>query len=156
MPAYSDLALSGFCGSRARLLTLSVLAAADAPLTGYRIADVSGLPRAKVYPELRKALAVGSAQKTASGYTLVDLDLRRLLRKRVRVTWDAVWDAPDRRSTGAVDRELAKIQRAQRRVAIFNPNNRIPKEAIRELERDPEKDRALERLGLRTSIRKRA
>ena len=155
MSAEADRALNSFCGSRARLLTLSVLAAAEAPLTGYRVAEVAGLSRAKVYPELRKALAVGIAARTASGYTLIDSDLRELLRKRVRITWNTFWDAPDRLSTGAVDRELEKIRNARRKVPIFDPDNRIPKKAVRELQRDPEKDRVLMRLGLRPSVRKR-
>ncbi len=155
MPAASDRALETFCGSRVRLLTLAVLAAADAPLTGYRVAAVAQLPRAKVYPELRKALSTGVARKTAAGFSLVDPDLRQLFRKRVRVTWDEVWDAPERRSAEAVNLELEGIRRSRSKVPLFDPNNRIPQSALRELQRDPEKDRTLVRLGFRPSARKR-
>lgn len=156
MPAASDRALESFCGSRVRLLTLSVLAAAEAPLTGYRVAAVAKLPRAKVYPELRKALSTGVARKTSAGFSLVDPDLRQLLRKRVRVTWDEVWDGSQRGSTEAVNLELDSIRRGRSKAPLFDPNNRIPQSALRELERDPEKDRALVRLGLRPSVRKGA
>jgi hypothetical protein len=154
MAAESDVVLESFCGSRTRLLTMSVLASAEAPLSGYRIASVAGLPREKVYPELQRAIAVGSVEKTASGFVLIDTDMRSLLTKRVRVTWDNYWDRSDRPSTEAVDRELEVIRQRRKRVPLYNPANRIPKRAIRELERDPEKDRALIRLGLRPSSRK--
>jgi hypothetical protein len=154
MAAESDEALESFCGSRTRLLTMSVLASAEAPLSGYRIATVAGLPREKVYPELQRAISVGSVEKTASGFVLNDSDMRLLLRKRVRVTWDNYWDRTDRPSGEAVDRELKLIRQRRKRVPLYNPANRIPKGAIRELQRDPEKDRALVRLGLRPSNRK--
>jgi hypothetical protein len=134
---------------------MSVLASAEAPLSGYRIAKVAGIPREKVYPELRRAVAVGSVAKSATGFFLIDPDVRELLRKRIRVTWDTYWDRPGRLSTGAVDRELEAIRQTRRRVPLYNPANRIPKQAILELERDPEKDLALMRLGLRPSSRKR-
>lgn len=154
MPAESDDALEAFCGSRARLLTLGVLAAAEAPLSGYRVAEVAGLPRPKVYPELRKASEAGIVARSERGYSLVDPELRSLLRTRVRVTWDWYWDRSDRPTSEALERELRHIRRTRKRVALFDPKNRIPEDAVRELTRDPEKNRALRRVGLRPSERK--
>lgn len=154
VPAESDEALEAFCGSRARLLTLGVLASAEAPLSGYRVAEVAGLPRAKVYPELSKAVVVGVVERGELGYSLVDPELRALLRARIRVTWDLYLDQPDPSSSEAVRRELARIRRTRKRVSVFDPRNRIPAGAIRELTRDPEKNRALRRIGLKPSERK--
>lgn len=123
-------------------------------MTGYRVAGVAGLPRAKVYPELQKAVEVGIVDRSDVGYRLVDVELRSLLRTRIRVTWDSYWDRIDRPSSAAVERELGVIRRTRKKVALFDPKNRIPKGAIRELTRDPEKNRALRRVGLRPSERK--
>jgi hypothetical protein len=123
-------------------------------MTGYRLAQVAELPREKVYPELRKALASGSVRKTVSGYSLVDVDLRQLLRERVRVTFESAWDRPGTGSSQGVEAELRQIRRQTSAIRLYNPRNRIPAAAVRELERDPEKNRALRRLGLRPSRRK--
>jgi hypothetical protein len=154
MPASTDAAMEAFCGSRTRLLTLGVLASAEAPLTGYRVASVAGLPREKVYPELRKAMAAGLVIKDEGGYLLVDLEIRQLLRSRIRVVWDRYWDRPAGPSSEAIGAELWEIRKLTRKIRLYNPNNRIPPGALRELERDPHKDRALRRLGLRPSRRK--
>jgi len=52
----ADPALLSLFGSQTRLLTMAVLANADEALTGYRVAKIAGLPREKVYPELRKGI----------------------------------------------------------------------------------------------------
>jgi hypothetical protein len=150
----TDSALESFCGSRTRLLTLAVLASADAPLTGYRIAAVAGLPREKVYPELNKARSAGSVIRDGAGYSLVDPELRALLRVRTPVTWNSYWDRADRPSPDTVDAELRRIRKLTRGLTLYDSRNRIPPDALRELERDPEKNRALRRLGLRPSRRK--
>jgi hypothetical protein len=154
MPTSTDATIEAFCGSKARLLTLGVLASAEVPLTGYRLARIAGLPREKVYPELRKAIAAGSVVKAETGYSLVDADLRRLLRERIRVTWDSYWDKPGNPSGQAVDVELRQIRKLTRKLRLYDPSNRIPPAAVLELERDPKKNRALRRLGLRPSSRK--
>jgi hypothetical protein len=152
MTVSTDPAIEQFCGSRARLETLGVLAAAETPMTGYRVAQIAGLPREKVYPELRKAVALGTVEKGEAGYSLIDGDLRTLLRERVRVTFESAWDRP--LSARAVEAELRQIRRQTRKTRLYDPANRIPAAAIRELERDPEKNRTLRRLGLRPSERK--
>jgi hypothetical protein len=154
MPASTDVAMESFCGSRARLLTLGVLAAAEIPLSGYRVALVSALPREKVYPELRRAIAAGSVIKGEAGYSLVDPEIRELLRSRIRVVWNSYSGKPGRLSAEAADAELTEIRKLTRTVRLYNPRNRIPAAAIRELERDPEKNRALRRIGLKPSRRK--
>ncbi len=154
MSASSDPATEAFCGSKTRLLTLGVLAASEVPMTGYRVALVAELPREKVYPELDRAMASGLVTKSEKGYSLVDPDFRQLLRSRVRVVWSSYWDRPGGPSTGAVDEELRAIRRLTRKVRLYDPENRIPPDALRELVRDPEKNRALRRLGLRPSQRK--
>jgi hypothetical protein len=154
MPATTDAALEAFCGSRTRLLTLAVLASAEVPISGYRVASAADLPREKVYPELRKAIAAGSVIKSAAGYSLTDPDLRQLLRSRVRVVWNSNWDRLGSRSSTAVDEELREIRKMTRKISLYDPGHRIPPDALRELERDPEKNRALRRLGLRPSRRK--
>jgi hypothetical protein len=153
MTVSADPAIEQFCGSRVRLETLGVLAAAVTPMTGYRVAQIAGLPREKVYPELRKAVALGTVQKDETGYVLVDGDLRTLLRKRVRVTFESAWDRP--LSAGAVEAELRQIRTRTRKIRLYDSANRIPAAAIRELERDPEKNGRLRRLGLRPSKRKK-
>ena len=135
-------------------MTLGVLASAERPITGYRLAQVAELRREKVYLELRKAIAAGSVVKGGAGYSLVDRDLRQLLRNRIPVTWDSCWDRLGTPSGQAAEEELRQIRRLSKNSRLFDPTNRIPLSAIRELERDPGKDRALRRLGLRPSRRK--
>lgn len=89
-----DPALAALCGSETRALTLGVLANAELPMSGYRIAKVADLPRPKVYVELAKAIAAGSVRKGVRGYRLTDLGIRALLRPRVRLFWSGDWSAP--------------------------------------------------------------
>jgi DNA-binding transcriptional ArsR family regulator len=81
----ADAGLLAFCGSETRLLTFGVLAKTRRPLTGYRIAQLTGLPQTKVYKELRRAMLVGTVQRAADGFRLVDREIRDLLRQRFRL-----------------------------------------------------------------------
>jgi hypothetical protein len=54
-----------------------------------------------------------------------------------------------------VEQELGRIHEQIRGLKIFSPNHKIPKAALAELERDPEKNEALRRLGLKPSKRKK-
>jgi len=154
METVVDPALASFVGSQTRLLALAVLANADEPLTGYRVAKIASIPRVKVYPELRKGVEAGILARDGDGYRMVDTDLRSLLRKRIRIRWDEEWDRA--RSARAVTPEddLRRIQTSLKGARLYNPKNRVPRAAIRELERDPEKNRILRRLNLRPSLRK--
>jgi hypothetical protein len=154
MEPHLDPSLSALFGSRTRLLTMAVLANADEPLTGYRVAKVAGLPRTKVYPEIRKGVRAGLLVRDGPGYRMNDPDVKDLLRKRVRIRWYDEWNRARGTTGESVERELSRIRASLEGVRTFNPSNRIPKLAIRELRRDPEKNRILRRLGLRPSTRK--
>jgi hypothetical protein len=150
----SDLPLESLFGSRTRLLTMAVLANAEEPLTGYRIAKVADLPRQKVYPELRKGIGAGLIRRAGPGFVLADPDVRSLLRKRVRIRWDEEWDRSREGQAIKVPAELNRIRSSLRSFKAYDPKNRIPTDARRELQRDPVKNRILRELGLRPSSRK--
>lgn len=78
-------------------------------MTGYRVALVAELPREKVYPELRKAIAAGSVTKTKLGYSLVDPEIRQLLRSRVRVVWGSYSYGPEGTASDTVDPEFGPL-----------------------------------------------
>jgi hypothetical protein len=149
-----ESSLAYLFGSQNRLLTMAVLANADEPLTGYRVAKIAGLPRQKVYPEIRRGVEVGLVDRTPSGFLLTDPDVRILLRKRIRIRWDEEWDRAQRARSSTVSSELARIRSSLKAVRTYDPKNRIPLRERRELERDPAKDRILVRMGLRPSRRK--
>ena len=94
MPAEPDPVLLGLAGSRTRPLTLSVLASSPGRVTGYRIAEATGLARQNVDPELRRAIRTEMVRETAGGFRLVDDAVRALLRKRVPIS-----DRPTARAT---------------------------------------------------------
>ncbi len=157
-----DPALEGAFGSRTRLLTLAALANSDEPLTGYRVALVANLPRPKVYAELRKGIQSGLVERVSGGFRLVDPDLRALLRKRVRIRWDAEWDRSRRgwneETAGLLRAGLAEVRaRIQQNPGYLRPPGWKPPPEARswqsELDRSPQKDRVLRRVGLRTSKR---
>lgn len=139
MTRISDDALVAFCGSETRVATLGVLANSERPLTGYRVAKLTGLQPIKVYQELDKATKNGLVQKTARGYQLSDLDLRLLLQKRIRVSWFESW----------YDQEPARGNRAravwESSASWFDPrryraNPSVAKRYAVEIRRPPEKD----------------
>lgn len=149
-----DPAMTALFGSRTRALTLAVLANSDEPLTGYRIAKVAGLPREKVYPQLRKAVSTGIVRSQSKGYTLEDADLRRLLRNRIRIRWLDEMQRSREARFGSAESDLRRIGTSLDGIVTYNPDNRIPKAALQELRRDPQKNRVLRSLGLRVSERK--
>ena len=162
MTERTDPALVAFCGSETRVRTLGVLANAEFPMTGYRVAKVAGVPESKVYPELRKGIRVGIVRKERSGYRLIDSDLRGLLRKRVRLFWDVDWDRA-REGWGAetsriLEQGMSAIRRRlQGDVSYLRPKGWKPPAAARrwnrELRRPRGKDARLRRRGQRTSKR---
>jgi hypothetical protein len=149
-----DLVLASLCGSRTRLLTLEVLANADEPLTGYRVAKVANLPRQRVYPQLRRSLRAGSVRKSGSVFALNDPDVKRLLRNGVRIRRDQEWHRARRDELALPIDPLTGILKTLKGVRIYDPGNRIPDAALRELERDLRKNRVLRRDGARASSRK--
>src|SRR5580658_10492812 len=151
-----DTSLVSLFGSRTRLLTMAVLANANEPLTGYRVAAIANLPREKVYPELRKGVATGMISVGPTGYRMIDTDVQTLLRKRVRIRWDLEWD----RARPGWDEETSRRLTALLASIPNDPTYLRPKgwkpspsarTAIREMERPASKDALLRRRGLRTS-----
>jgi hypothetical protein len=153
-----DPSLVGLFGSRARLLTMAVLANSEEPLTGYRVAKVANLPRVKVYAEIRKGVESGLLAKLGDGYWMADPDVRLLLRKRVRIRWDEEWDRARQgwndQTAGRLSRILASIPTDP---GYLQPKGWRPSAAarktIREAVRPASKDATLRRRGLRTSAR---
>jgi hypothetical protein len=149
-----DGPLTSLFGSRTRLLTMAVLANADEPLSGYRVAKVANLPRQKVYPEIRRGIKAGLVQSSPTGFSLSDPDVRALLRKRVRISWDEEWDRSRTGRSALVSAELGRLRSSLNGVRLYDPDNRIPASARRELERDPAKNLILRKYGARPSVRK--
>jgi hypothetical protein len=146
----SDPALESAFGSRARLLTLAALANAARPLTGYRVAAMTGVPRPKVYPILRRAVAAGLVRETRTGFRLIDPDVRTLLRKRIRIYWlDDLLAEHERREPEV--REVTAWLRRTKRARVRGPPGWQPRNP-RLYRRDPEKDRILREMGLQPSV----
>lgn len=151
--------LNWFVGSQNRLLTMAVLANAQKPLTGYRVAVIADLPREKVYPELRRSVDSGVIAKDARGYRMLDEDLRSLLRKRVRLSWDEDWDEARKRLDASSGAEMSAILASLPTDSKFlRPTgwkpSRAARRSIKEMTRDPRKDALLRSMGLRTSERR--
>jgi hypothetical protein len=133
-----DPALVAMFGSRTRLLTLAVLASADEPLTGYRVAEVAGLPRQNVYPELRRGMMIGMIEKVAEGFRLTDHDVRALLQKRVPISFQP---------------NASAVNRLYRRLEALPPPKWDGLGPIRyNLRRRREKDELLAKRGMRPSV----
>jgi hypothetical protein len=162
MSDQTDPALVAFCGSETRARTLGALANAVSPMTGYRVAKVSGIPEPKVYPELRRAVRAGIVRMEENGYRLIDDDLRTLLQKRVRLYWDVDWDQAragwSDETPGLLKQGLLAIrQRIREDPFYLRPKGWSPPASARkwdrELVRAPEKDVRIRRLRRRTSKR---
>ena len=151
-----DPGMAALFGSATRARTLAVLANSPEPLTGYRIAEVSGDERIKVYSvlaSLAKTGVVTSAQRDdgrAVVWTLRDSDIRSLLRRRVRLVGEGEWDA-------GVARRLSERKVVRDRILEIDLSKypSLPREVVRELERPPRKDRELVAAGLRPSRRRK-
>lgn len=150
--------LTWLFGSSTRAATLSILASADRPLTGYRVAKLAGSQRIKVGAELRRLRTAGLAREVSrvtrgTGWELTDPNLRRFLRSKFAIvsSEDLVSDFEARlRETQALEKKLAKLPPVDLRGRQgWRP--RYPED----FDRPPEKDRALARLGLRASFRRK-
>ena len=146
MAEYVDPRIVAFCGSRTRALTLGVLANAEGPLTGYRIAKVARLPQTKVYLELRRGIRAGLVQRKARGFRLTDPDLREFLQKKLRLAWSDDWFVGERR----------RLRRAKVVLSTpmdwfdssrYRPNPRVARRYAKEIERPTEKDTLALRFG---------
>ena len=149
-----DTGLLTLFGSETRVRTLATLASASEPLTAYRIAQMVGVQRTKIYGELRRLDAAGIVRgrptgKGRSDWELIDPDIRRLLRRRARIV------SVDDLAAGAsrLARSTREILKARRKNPIATRLLGDPR-TIRNPEdfaRPPEKDQVLASLGLRTS-----
>ena len=134
-----DPGLIAFVGSRARALTLGVMANAEIPLSGYRIAKLANLPEIKVYQALSAATRAGLVERSALGFRLVDSDLRLYLSKKVRLRWSEEPSLQARRPPSV------RASGATPSVGWFDPtkyrrNPKITSRYRREFLRPPEKD----------------
>ena len=163
MEQFPDPALESLFGSRARLLTMAVLANADEPLTGYRVSKIAGVPAQKVYPEIKKAVETGVVKEAEGGFVLSDPDIRELLQRRVRIRWDEEWDRSrrgwDAATTSVLEVGLSSINEKLRsnryylRPRGWKPSPETMK-VVTEMRRPSAKDATIRRAGGRTSARK--
>lgn len=150
-----DPGLARLFGSEDRVRTLAALANAEAPLTAYRVASMVGMAPPNVYRELRRLLEYGEVERVSTpegreGWTVVDPDLRALLRRRLRVVWsqDLMRGAKDRSRRAAL--AVRRSSRAPLDLARFTPGRPLGATAARQRQ---EKDEVLARAGARTSVR---
>lgn len=143
-------------GSETRVRTLAILSNSSMPLTGYRIAKISGDQPIKVYTVLRSLAESSLVGRRRVGrgrtvWTMVDPDLRRFFRRRVRISWEFDWNSEAARRaaatqalpTGVLDVDLTNFRSSAR-----------PTPKLRELKRSPRKDRILASAGLVTRLRR--
>jgi biotin operon repressor len=161
-----DPGVVALTGSENRALVLGALANASGPLSGYRIAQMIDAQRIKVNAELRRLQSAGlvAQRKTrdgGAGWVLEDPDLRRFLRRRIRVVFSSDWDDGRALRGRAVDRLLAEIEAGlpdpKQSPEFYRPPGWKPSgevmRTIREKVRAPQKDAILRRYGARTSRR---
>jgi hypothetical protein len=134
-------------GSEVRSSVLAVLANANGPLTGYRIARTGGLPQPKVHVQLRRLAKAGITVRKAEGWVLVDLRLAALFTRHRRVLGWEDWRQEHRRrenaGLGTLD-ELRKLPHPN------PPAGWVPRHP-EEYSRPPLKDRMVRRMGLEPS-----
>ncbi|HZY91541.1 MAG TPA: hypothetical protein VFG07_02020 [Thermoplasmata archaeon] len=150
-----DPGLTALFGSEGRVKTLAALANADAPLTAYRVAAIAGMNPPNVYRELKRLVRYNEVARSptpqgALGWTLIDANVRALLRRRLRIVWseDLFRGAAERgrRATLAARRS----SRVPLDLSEFGPGRPPSAAAVR---RRVEKDRVLRAAGARTSAR---
>ena len=153
-----DRGLVALFGGETRVRTLAPLANASTPLTAYRVAVISSLPRTKVYAELNHLAKAGVVVKIVdrpgvSTWVLKDPDIRSLLRRKVRIGWSG-------------DLAAAAPSLAERSRELYRANERLPLDPKllrgpyrprnpRDFFRSPEKDVFLAQHGLKISNRGR-
>ena len=154
MTLHVDPRLVALFGSETRVRALAPLAGSTEPLTAYRIAEISGAQRTKIYAELRRLSSAGIVRELPSSgnrskWELLDPDVRRILRRRARVVraQDLLAEAP-------------RLARATRRILAAYAKNPLPSRLLgkpsdvvhpSDFYRPPEKDRILASLGLQVS-----
>ncbi len=152
-----DPGLAALFGSEGRVRTLAALANAEAPLTAYRVARMTGSPPPNVYRELMRLLRCHEVERARTpegkaGWWLVDADVRGLMRRRQRVVWseDLLRGSRDRGRRAAL--RIRRSSRAPLDLSRFAPGPVPRATAVR---RRVEKDRVLAKAGARPSVRTR-
>lgn len=144
-------------GSEVRAKVLGVLAESREPRTGYEVSKILGTYPSKVYEALRGLegtpfveVVEGSRGKR---YLLVDEDLRKFLRRTVRIAAEDDWFADRARRNQESQELLERLPPME--VPGFSgepgPRARI---ILREFVRPRGKDRTLVKMGLRTARRR--
>jgi hypothetical protein len=143
-----DPRLVALLGSETRLRVLAVLASAYRPLTAYRVGKTGAVPLPKAYRELYRMEQAGLVARDGTGWTLLDRDVRSLLRKRVRIRWfEDLRAERDQNSR----RRRATLRRLNSLTPPQFPVDWKPRDP-NEVARDLRKDEILRGLGLRGSI----
>jgi DNA-binding transcriptional ArsR family regulator len=123
--------VAALLGSVNRVRTLAPLANAYRPMTAYRVAQLAGVPRTKVYEELRRLLEAGvveerRSRRGSSTWTLLDADMALYLRKKIRIAWsgDLAASAPRR----AADERRAAVRLLSN--SWFDPSKYTPNPVV--------------------------
>jgi DNA-binding transcriptional ArsR family regulator len=134
-------------GSEVRSSVLAVLANANGPLTGYRIARTGGLPQPKVHVQLRRLAKAGVIVREREGWVLVDLRLAALFTRHHRVLGWEDWRQEHRRREQAGSGIMDELRR---RPHPTPPPGWVPRHP-EAYSRPPLKERMVRRMGLKRS-----
>ncbi|MGC2788748.1 MAG: hypothetical protein WA547_01665 [Thermoplasmata archaeon] len=143
-----DSTLLALFGSETRFRLLAVLANAQHPLTGYRVAKTGEVSISKAYPELNRLAKVKLAAHGPHGWTIVDKDVALLLRKRVHVVDSEDWF----KDKSGRDREDRALLRRLKNLPPPDWNQVDPNRINFDVDRRREKDAILVRHGLKPSV----
>ena len=157
MPLDVDPKVVTLFGNAARVRTLAALAGSDRPLTGYRVAQMTGENPSKTYTELRRL--VGDIVESVPvgrglGWVLRDPDIRSLMRRRVRIGTFGLLEKERRSSPSRTEKSVRRLAGSVNlsQYRGWNPPA-AALEVLKEFERPTEKDRTLRKMGLRVSYR---
>jgi DNA-binding transcriptional ArsR family regulator len=158
-PLAVDPRVASLLGSTNRVRTLAPLANAYRPMTAYRVAQLAGIPRTKVYEELQRLRAAGAVEartnrKGRSTWVLLDQDMALYLRKKIRIAWSGDLAATAvRRATKERD-ALTRIGTSWFDPSKYTPNPSVAARYAPEIER-PEGKGEFEGMPGRRISRKR-
>jgi len=125
-------------GSEARVRTLAVLANARRPITAYRVGIVGGVSMPKVYSEISRLSNAGLLERRRNGWVLVDEDIRRLMQRRVRISWSEDWLEGERERARRAERIIAEPD-LWFDISKYRSNSSIAAQYAKEFRRPPEK-----------------
>jgi DNA-binding transcriptional ArsR family regulator len=139
-PLAVDPRVAALLGSTNRVRTLAPLANAYGPMTAYRVAQLAGIPRTKVYAELRRLRGAGvvEARRNRSGrstWVLLDHDMALYLRKKIRIAWSGDLAAAAVRRAGRERDVLARSGTSWFDPSKYTPNPVVAARYAREIER---------------------